>query len=182
MANDFFKSITGGVAGSPLSIQAASGQILELRDAGGTVRFALSAAGIITTATDLKPATDSARSLGSAALKWANVYGVNGIYSGDVTINGGDVTSSATTFNLLNGTVTTLNLGGAATAVNIGATTGVTTIANSCKAKDFRLSALNTAPATAAATGTLGEVRIDASFIYVAVATDTWKRVAIATW
>jgi len=38
------------------------------------------------------------------------------------------------------------------------------------------------APASAADTGTQGEVRWDASFIYICTATNTWKRVAIATW
>ena len=46
----------------------------------------------------------------------------------------------------------------------------------------FGLSALSTAPSSAIDTGTLGEVRIDASYIYVCTATDVWKRVAIATW
>ena len=50
--------------------------------------------------------------------------------SGDLAVNGGDVTSSAATFNLLNSTVTTLNVGGAATAVEIGAATGTTSINN----------------------------------------------------
>jgi hypothetical protein len=39
-----------------------------------------------------------------------------------------------------------------------------------------------TTPASAAATGTAGTVVWDASFIYVCVAANTWKRVAIATW
>lgn len=46
----------------------------------------------------------------------------------------------------------------------------------------FKLSALNTAPASATATGTTGEIRIDANYIYICTATNTWKRVAIATW
>lgn len=50
--------------------------------------------------------------------------------AGDVAINGGDLTSAATSFNLLNSTVTTLNLGGAATALTLGATSGTTTIRN----------------------------------------------------
>jgi hypothetical protein len=37
-------------------------------------------------------------------------------------------------------------------------------------------------PASAADTGTAGTITWDAGFIYVCVATDTWKRVAIATW
>jgi hypothetical protein len=37
-------------------------------------------------------------------------------------------------------------------------------------------------PASAAATGTAGDICWDSSYIYVCVATDTWKRVAISTW
>ena len=37
-------------------------------------------------------------------------------------------------------------------------------------------------PASAAATGTTGTVTWDASYIYICTATNTWKRVAIATW
>ncbi len=39
-----------------------------------------------------------------------------------------------------------------------------------------------TTPASASATGTAGTIAWDSSYIYVCVATDTWKRVAIATW
>jgi len=46
----------------------------------------------------------------------------------------------------------------------------------------FRLSALNTAPSSAADTGTLGEIRIDSGYIYVCTATNTWVRAALATW
>jgi hypothetical protein len=37
-------------------------------------------------------------------------------------------------------------------------------------------------PASAAATGTAGQIRWDAGYIYVCTATNTWKRVAISTW
>ena len=37
-------------------------------------------------------------------------------------------------------------------------------------------------PASAGAAGVLGEITYDASYIYVCTATNTWKRVAIATW
>ena len=37
-------------------------------------------------------------------------------------------------------------------------------------------------PATSGATGTTGEIAWDANYIYVCTATNTWKRVAIATW
>jgi len=38
------------------------------------------------------------------------------------------------------------------------------------------------APANASATGTAGEIRTDADYIYVCTATDTWKRSALSTW
>jgi len=41
---------------------------------------------------------------------------------------------------------------------------------------------LNTAPATATASGTTGEVRITAGYIYVCTATNTWVRAAITTF
>jgi len=55
---------------------------------------------------------------------------------------------------------------------NVGATTS----------SQYKLSALNTAPASATATGTLGEIRVTATFLYVCTATNTWVRAALATW
>jgi hypothetical protein len=49
-------------------------------------------------------------------------------FSTDVTINNNQLLTTQTTFNLLNGTATTVNFAGAATALNIGATGGLTTI------------------------------------------------------
>ena len=46
----------------------------------------------------------------------------------------------------------------------------------------YKLKALNAAPATATATGTLGEIRYTADYIYVCTATNTWKRTALTTW
>ena len=39
-----------------------------------------------------------------------------------------------------------------------------------------------TAPASASAAGEVGTVVVDANYIYVCTAANTWKRVAIATW
>ena len=39
-----------------------------------------------------------------------------------------------------------------------------------------------TAPTSATSTGTAGQIATDANYIYVCTATNTWKRVAIATW
>lgn len=43
-------------------------------------------------------------------------------------------------------------------------------------------SGIQTAPASATATGTQGTVIITADYIYVCTATNTWKRTAITTW
>ncbi len=50
--------------------------------------------------------------------------------TGDLAVNGGDLTTSASTFNLLNATATTLNIGGAATALALGASSGTLTLNN----------------------------------------------------
>jgi len=47
---------------------------------------------------------------------------------------------------------------------------------------DAQLRAQGTAPASATATGTAGDIRYDADYVYVCTATNTWKRAAIATW
>ena len=38
------------------------------------------------------------------------------------------------------------------------------------------------APSTASSTGSLGQWAVDSSYLYVCTATNTWKRVAIASW
>ena len=47
----------------------------------------------------------------------------------DLNVDGGDITTSVSTFNLINTTATTLNIGGAATTLNIGNASGTVTIA-----------------------------------------------------
>ena len=46
----------------------------------------------------------------------------------------------------------------------------------------YRLSALNTAPVSSTDTGTLGEIRVTAGFIYICTATNTWVRTALTTF
>jgi len=48
--------------------------------------------------------------------------------TGDIAVNGGDITTTAGTFNLINTNATTLNIGGAATVLNVGASAGQTNI------------------------------------------------------
>ena len=62
----------------------------------------------------------------TVATSGATTYSGAATFSDDLAINGGDATSTATTFNLFNATVTTGNLFGAGTANTIGAATGYT--------------------------------------------------------
>lgn len=59
---------------------------------------------------------------------------------------------------------------------------GNATFSGTVTATDYKLSALNTAPISASATGILGEIRITTDYIYVCIATDTWVRSALITW
>lgn len=64
-----------------------------------------------------------------------------------------------------------------------GAISGTSaTFSSSVEATQYKISALNTAPASATATGTTGEIRITAGFIYICIATNTWVRAALTTW
>lgn len=60
-------------------------------------------------------------------------------------------------------------------------TTNNVSVSNTLSVANFRMTASNP-PATAVATGTAGTIAWDSEYIYVCVATNTWKRVAIATW
>jgi hypothetical protein len=53
-------------------------------------------------------------------------------FTGDIAVNGGDITTTATTASIFNANATTLNIGGAATDVRIGDTghSGTTTVEN----------------------------------------------------
>jgi hypothetical protein len=48
--------------------------------------------------------------------------------------------------------------------------------------KTLSITALNTAPASATAPGTLGEIRITATAIYVCIATDVWVKTTLTTF
>jgi hypothetical protein len=48
--------------------------------------------------------------------------------------------------------------------------------------KSIRLTTLNIAPTSSTDTGVLGEIRYDANYMYVCVATNTWKRTQFTSW
>lgn len=66
-------------------------------------------------------------------------------------------------------------------AGNVGIGTSSPTTLLDVNADTMRLRTART-PASASATGAVGEICWDANYIYVCTATNTWKRAAISTW
>ncbi len=79
---------------------------------------------------------------------------------------------NGTSFNL----AATLTRDGNATFYGSGEFLG------NAKASKFKLSALNTSPSSATDTGEAYEIRFTADGIYLCIATNTWVKVALATW
>jgi hypothetical protein len=97
--------------------------------------------------------TNSAITLNSAGTLTLGAAAAGGISvttnitsAGDIAVNGGDITTTATTFNLVNDTATTVNFAGAGTAITIGANgTGTTTVRNNLTVSgDLTVSGTNT--------------------------------------
>ena len=97
-----------------------------------TLNFAGAASTLIIGATtgvaNIRNATTNI--LGNATV--GGTFGITGdtTLTGDLAVNGGDLTTTASTFNLLNTTATTVSAFGAATTLGIGASTGTTTVNN----------------------------------------------------
>jgi hypothetical protein len=113
---------------------------------GGTITLGDSASDNVSFGADVNsdiiPNTDGAYDLGSETQEWNDLFidgtahidtldvDENASITGDLAVNGGDLTTTASTFNLINANATTANIAGAATAVNIGASTGTLTVNN----------------------------------------------------
>jgi hypothetical protein len=59
---------------------------------------------------------------------------------------------------------------------------GAATFAGAVTIAGTVIHTLSATPASASAAGTVGTMSWDANYIYICTATNTWKRVAIATW
>lgn len=95
---------------------------------------------------------------------YGSVFGQNGTkyVAGDVALS----RSSAGVYEINNGTVGILR----------------DLKLRSLYADKIMLNALNTAPSSPTDTGTAGEIRIDANYIYFCFATNQWKRTPLSTW
>ena len=116
-------SSSGSSFSGPFTITSTTTPQLSVRyDANNRLDTSVSSTGAVTFA-----------SIGTGnVVNIANPLSVTGTgtFSSNVAVNGGSITTSASTGNLFNSTATTVNIGGAATTVGIGASTGTTTVNN----------------------------------------------------
>ena len=110
-------------------------------------------------------------------IKLTGVGGVSSTTTQGISIGPVEGASGSSVYGIYLDSVT-----GGANNYAIKTNAGEVNFGDTCTATQFRLSDLNTAPASASATGTKGEVRITSTHIYVCVATNTWKRNAIEGW
>ena len=75
---------------------------------------------------------------GSSTTFAGNISGSNVLLSGDLAVNGGDITTTSATFNLVTGSATTVNIGGTATTVQVGAAGSSTTFAGNITGSNAR--------------------------------------------
>ena len=69
----------------------------------------------------------------------------------------------------------------AAASSSVGIGTASATAALDVNGNTFRLRT-NRTPATSSASGNAGDICWDASYLYICTATNTWRRIAHATW
>jgi hypothetical protein len=94
-------------------------------------------------------------------------------------VGGGDAFSGAW---ITTGVIDNARVNWAApSAIGTGTPAAGTFSALTCSGDVVRIQTAKT-PASAGATGVQGQVAWDANYVYVCVATDTWKRAALSTW
>lgn len=164
-------------SGTGLGVNAASGFVGRLLDLqlNGTSNFSVTSAGATTaagasTAQRFIP-TDSTAPTNGMYLPAVNSVGISSNSTERIRFNSaGLIQFTGTTSSF-----PAIKQSGATIQIRLADDSGYTTL-------DAQLRAQGTAPASATATGTAGDIRYDANYIYVCTATNTWKRAALATW
>lgn len=136
--------------------------------------------------------------------QWSSNTGTVGYFNRTGTFalsaicNISSVNNSAVTVGA-NGTVVSRNIADANTALIVdqlnasstgamqawrlaGANKARLDVAGNFFAQSLNLNLLTVGPVNSTDAGTVGNIRIDSNYIYVCVATNTWKRVALTTW
>lgn len=83
----------------------------------------------------------------------------NTTITADLAVNGGNITTTATTFNLLNANATTLNIGGAATTISLGSATAALTFSGTSLTASTANTQVKSLGVGVAGSNTSGEIR-----------------------
>lgn len=141
-------------------------------------------------------------SISGATNNWA-IYSLGGAsyHAGQFRINSTSVSAQLGVVCAASGTIASIIRGASSQSANLTEWQNSSSTVLSCVASDGKIGAGTTSPtafidvnsdtirvrtaktpASAAASGNQGDIVWDTGFIYVCTATNTWKRVAIATW
>ena len=125
-------TVTGGVGfATHLNVGGNVDIDLDLNVDGGDITTNLTAFNILNaTATNINAFGAATALVIGATTGITTIRNATVDLDGDLNVDGGDITTNLTAFNLLNATATTVNFAGAATALVIGATSGIATINN----------------------------------------------------
>lgn len=124
--------------------------------------------------------TTAATNNTSGAVQIGSNIGLSG-NSGGPSYFGGNGNFAGTT-SASSSTTGTLTIGNGTAATNVAIGGGNINAGGTLTIGSTVIHTLSATPASASAAGTVGTISWDSSFIYICVATNTWKRVAIATW
>lgn len=158
--------------------------------AGGGAATSLNNLASVAINTSLISDTDSTDNLGSSSIYWSNTYTDRLYVNSTAYIDGGTAGQIEISGNLLFGgnitrtgdTNTTLQTSSDQWNFVTGASTRFTINNGGVQVNNGVLTVPTSTPASASATGNTGTITWDSSYIYICTATNTWKRVAIATW
>jgi hypothetical protein len=104
---------------------------------------------------------------------------VNITLSGNASINGGNLNTTQTTFNLLNNTATTLNIGGSANVISVGSSVSQINAAGDMNVASTKVYKINNTQVLSSTT--LGSSVVNSSLTSVGtIATGTWNATTIA--
>ena len=124
------KYVDDQVAGSKeLELDAGTGGPESVNLADGVVDF-VGGTGVTTSISKVGEAVSVTFDINQAVGTNDDVVFNDITANGTIAANGGDITTDQTIFNLVNDTAETVNFAGSATAVNIGANTSTTTVAD----------------------------------------------------
>ena len=178
-------STAWSTSGTGFGINAASGfagRLLDLQ-LNGTSNFSVSSAGqaLVPNGTLSNPSYGfSANPDCGFYIRSTNQVGtvVDGVLKHETTAAGFDLSNTPIRFSS--------NVAAAGADVGLfRSAAGVVKVTNGSTGDGTisgQLRSVGTAPASATATGTAGDIRYDADYIYICTATNTWKRAAVSTW